>query len=355
MKPDPAPTRETPIRLPMLDGLRTIAALGVMLFHVPVLRGEVPYFGRAYLLVDLFFLLSGFVLTLSAEPRLRCGQGTVTFVALRFRRFWPLMALGSIMGALVFATSVPVVQIGMLLPLALLAIPLPNSIGAPLFPLNGPQWSLFWELVANFFHALLLRRLSDSALLALAILMGALLVAATLWNGTCDFGAVGSNWWMAIFRIGWSYTLGSWIARRWVPGHGILPLPWWGVIVLPVAATCLLPLLPYSSKGLGDAITVILVYPLCFRLIIAVEPPQDAKPLLERIGELSFPLYVTHVPIILAFRLIGETVASGIAGISVALLASILIAALAKPVRRTTRQFIAGVPWASRSLSKSTV
>ncbi len=58
-------------RLVALDGIRGVAALVVLLFHMQL---PIPaQFDRGYLMVDLFFMLSGFVLTLSAEPRLRGG------------------------------------------------------------------------------------------------------------------------------------------------------------------------------------------------------------------------------------------------------------------------------------------
>src|SRR5664280_648593 len=57
-------------RVPSLDGLRGIGAIAVMSFHFNIfflpqarLSGVMPLLNRAYLAVDLFFLLSGFVMT----------------------------------------------------------------------------------------------------------------------------------------------------------------------------------------------------------------------------------------------------------------------------------------------------
>jgi len=56
-------------RVPSLDGLRGLAAIAVMEFHFSIfflpqarLSDIFPYLGRAYLAVDLFFLISGFVM-----------------------------------------------------------------------------------------------------------------------------------------------------------------------------------------------------------------------------------------------------------------------------------------------------
>lgn len=314
-----------PLRIPLLDGLRTLAAIGVVLFHIPAIRAQVPFFDRTYLLVDMFFLLSGFVLTISAEPKLRASLTTMAFVRKRFVRFWPIMAIGTFLGALVFAMNAPLGQICMLMVFALLMTPFPNTSGAPIFPLNGPQWSLFWELVANALHGLLLTRLSDRGVLLLASVCGCILAIVSICHGACDFGAVGRTWWVAMFRIGWSYTMGCWFARRWIRCRPTALAPWWLVLTLPVLLTCLLPLLPVSA-GAGDTLFVIVVYPFLFKMAIAAQPPDWVKQPLGSFGKLAFPLYGVHVPVVLAFRSIGETAPMGLASIAVALCLAALIA-----------------------------
>lgn len=327
------PLLSTSERLPVLDGLRALAAIGVILFHAPALRSYVPFFDRTYLLVDVFFLLSGFVLTLSAEPRLHRSLDAVTFAYRRFLRFWPIMAIGSCLGVLTFMDHVPVAQLTLLLPLALLMIPYPNNSGAPIFPLNGPQWSLFWELVANFAHGLLLKRLSDCALLLLACACGLGLAIASFVHGACDFGAVGSSWWLASLRIGWSYSLGCWFARGWRRQRPVTCMPWWMAMGLPVLLTCVLPMLPIA-KGIADAVVVVLVYPFCFRLAVAAPPPRLMAKSLERLGALSFPLYAVHLPIMMAFRLRGDTVVMEVTAISITTVLAIFIAHLDVTRRR---------------------
>ena len=324
--PSPSP-HGTPVRLPVLDGLRLLAALGVMLFHVPALHGVTPFFERTYLLVDFFFLLSGFVLTLAIEPRLNDGLGGLTFLRQRFVRFWPIAAIGTALGAFAFAGQVPLGQILFLLPLAALMIPLPNASGAPLFPLNGPQWSLFWELAANLFHALFLRHMSPRGLLGLAGLFGIGLAALAIIHDSAAFGAQGAAWWAAAFRIGWSYTLGCWFARGWHRRQTTTRIPWWAAMALPVIGACLLPFLPLGT-GAGDALLIILVFPPCLHIASRARCPQALERPLQRLGAMSFPLYATHIPVLMIVRLRSESLVAGVAAIGAALLLAAVIARL---------------------------
>src|SRR5687768_5675625 len=77
-----------------LDSLRGIAAVGVMLFHM----GNIGWLGgfhaiqNGWLLVDFFFVLSGFVIAASYGERLAQGYSVGKFMALRFGRVVPLHA-----------------------------------------------------------------------------------------------------------------------------------------------------------------------------------------------------------------------------------------------------------------------
>lgn len=68
----------------------------VMLYHAELSFGIQTLFSRAYLFVDFFFLLSGFVLTLSVD---REQMGSADFVWRRIKRLWPLAAVGTFLGA----------------------------------------------------------------------------------------------------------------------------------------------------------------------------------------------------------------------------------------------------------------
>jgi peptidoglycan/LPS O-acetylase OafA/YrhL len=104
MRPVPAepapspPARRIPYQ-PSLDGLRALAILTIMLYH-----GQVPWPRGGYLSVDLFFVLSGFLITtlLVAEWRARGSIDLGSFWSGRARRLLPAL-LGLLAGIAAYA------------------------------------------------------------------------------------------------------------------------------------------------------------------------------------------------------------------------------------------------------------
>jgi peptidoglycan/LPS O-acetylase OafA/YrhL len=91
-----------PKRIPSLDGLRGVASIAVMFFHfnfffLPQARLSdlVPFLNRSYLAVDLFFLLSGFVMAHVYGRGLASNWPAhwLKFAIARFARIYPLFAL----------------------------------------------------------------------------------------------------------------------------------------------------------------------------------------------------------------------------------------------------------------------
>ena len=80
------------MRFRVLDAWRGIAALLVALFHLNVSSAiyGLDFIRNAYLFVDFFFVLSGFVITHSYAERLRTLEDVGAFATRRFNRLWPL-------------------------------------------------------------------------------------------------------------------------------------------------------------------------------------------------------------------------------------------------------------------------
>ena len=85
-----------------LDGLRGVCALGILLFHCDGLFHQGSFLQHGYLAVDAFFILSGFVIALTYEDRLRSGSPPGVFLVNRARRLFPTYWMGAFFGIAVF-------------------------------------------------------------------------------------------------------------------------------------------------------------------------------------------------------------------------------------------------------------
>lgn len=80
-------------RLSALDGLRALAIIPVMLHHSPAMRAAVPEFQSGWAGVDLFFVLSGYLITgILVRSKSKPGYYK-NFYARRALRIWPIYYL----------------------------------------------------------------------------------------------------------------------------------------------------------------------------------------------------------------------------------------------------------------------
>lgn len=285
-------------RLPMLDALRGVAALGVVLHHEAPLYGAPGLFPRAYLAVDFFFMLSGFVLTLAFEPKMRRGMAVGDFMIRRFARLWPVLAVGVLIGAGWRMSVGATAQLGLLTLCGLLLVPLRRGPGG-LYPINGPQWSLAYELLANAAHALVLARLGNRALLVFVLVCaGVLAWCAHAW-GSVGLGDTGRNWWGGFARVGFGYGMGVWLGRQFAAGRAPVGvgLAWAGGLTLPLALFSL----PWWPLGVisGDLLAAFVIFPPALWCAAHVALRGGGLKIADGLGRLSYPAYAIHGPVLI--------------------------------------------------------
>ncbi|MEZ5682182.1 MAG: acyltransferase [Erythrobacter sp.] len=281
-------------RLNGLEAIRGLAAVMVAVLHAALIAkatgGAFILVEKAYLAVDLFFLLSGYVLTRTYEHRMPSAP---TFLIARFRRLWLPVATGVMLcTGLYLALGNSVAD---LLPFVLASLAILPIYGFAI-NLNLPAWSIFFELVANFAHALLFRRVPTLALLAMVAVCAAWLALTT---GDRGLNVGFAEWfWGGFPRVLMSYMLGIVLWRTWgdrpVGSERLGWLAVWAYVPLVAAVPFLLP-------PVGEIAFVLVTGPLILLAALGI----GDSPMARLLGAYSFPLYALHYPLQLIATAIG--------------------------------------------------
>lgn len=286
-------------RLVALDGLRGVAALAVVLFHVCLFAQVEAVFSQAYLAVDLFFVLSGFVIGGTYESGLRDGGlPLLRYAQIRLARLWPCIALGVVLGAAaVLLNNEPHNRFVWSIAMQMLCLPAVGA-GPALFPLNGPQWSLFYELVANAVHAALARWLGGTVLIATIILSGAALVYVAFDTPGLSVGVRFDTFFAGFVRVGFSFSVGLALSRLHRSGRLMTPRIPYPVVVLALVVLLVLPA-PGGALGvaLHDLVVVVVLFPLLVALAVNSPVPASVAGVASLLGAISYPLYALHIPL----------------------------------------------------------
>ena len=261
--------------LASLDGLRGVAALAVVGSHFENLSGFQLHLQGAGAAVDFFFVLSGFVIALAYEKRLEGGLSWAGYMRLRLERLYPAIFGALVLGLIVSAAAGDALGPGVAAQFLFLpALFGPVLHGGELYPLNGPQWSLFWELAINAVHAALLRWLTIPALLWIMAAAAAALIYASIHFGSLDVGWGRQNWWGAAPRVIYSFGMGLLLFRLDARGWRALAAPY--PLIAIVLAACMVRWFP--SLGLfwlRDLVMVLVILPAL--VAVAINSPVPAR------------------------------------------------------------------------------
>src|ERR1700722_2869999 len=297
----------------VLDGLRGSAAFLIVIFHLFNYSfgfdSPMSLVRHAYLTVDFFFGLSGFVVAYAYDDRWT-RMSILQFFRIRLIRLHPLVLLGATLGLLGYIfdpfgkaiNHTPALTLLLAYVTSLLLLPSP-PVGGRLNEtqaLNGPAWSLMQEYLGNIAYALILRRLRAITLGILFVVSGLLLIWVANMRGTLDGGWGYPDIWMAPLRLTVSFVMGLWLYRI----QGRIRRPKIGLLVLSILLVVIFqaPKFPnaggLSFNGLYDAACVLFLFPL----IIICGAHSDAGAGMMRLckfsGRLSYPLYITHIPFV---------------------------------------------------------
>ncbi len=200
----------------VLDGLRGVAALSIVLFHFH--QAAPGLLGGAYLAVDLFFLLSGFVITHAYERRLLEGMSFTAFLRARVIRLWPLLALGCALGIGPFLMKAHTHQrLWLAASIAPNFLLIPSPPGASperyLFPVDIPAWTLVFEILANLAYAAVVKRLTTRVLVTVCVGLAVLSAGFAGYRGSLGGGDNWNTLFDGFLRVSMSYSAGVLLYR----------------------------------------------------------------------------------------------------------------------------------------------
>ncbi len=303
----------------ILDGLRGVAALMVLWFHIFEAYASShidQQINHGYLAVDFFFILSGFVIGYAYDDRWKT-MPIKDFIKRRFIRLHPMVVIGAIIGAIMFyfqgcsVWDVSKVSVTMLLIATLMnAYLIPATPGfeirgvTEMFPLNGPSWSLFYEYIGNILYAFFIHKLSTKVLSIWVVLAGCGLAGFAIWGPYGDicagFSLTGENILGGSLRLLFSFSAGLLLSRLFKPIF-IKGVFW--ICSLSVVILLAVPRIGGSENlwmnGLYDTLCFAVLFPLIVYLGASGKTTDKLTTrICKFLGDISYPLYMVHYPFI---------------------------------------------------------
>ena len=288
-----------------LDGMRGIAALMVVIMHWVSNWGN-RYFSTSVLAVDFFFILSGFVVAYSYENRLKSGMDIMLFIKSRIIRLYPMIFLGATVWLIRYIIKSILLEQhdfkSYFLDYFLTLLLIPNSLlgSIDIFNLNAPLWSLFFEFFAYLCFAIFLFRLKNH-IIGIIVIIG--FCFFTIWvKNNFGFGFHADEHPKIIDgfqRICFGFPMGILLYRIHKDLKSVGDKLFLLLLLLGIALLSLKPNL-YSYQFY--LISFILIFPALILLGTNVTPPKILLPSVKFLGQISYPLYVLHLPLIWGIR-----------------------------------------------------
>ncbi|MFT3723943.1 MAG: acyltransferase [Hyphomonadaceae bacterium] len=290
----------------LLDGVRGLGAIMVLMGHTITSWGlPMPQSGN--IVVDAFFLMSGFVLAYAYEPRFAAGMSAGEFMLQRLIRLFPLYLLGTIgVYVIVIAITVGDANAGdrvslytiRLIP-QLFMLPSPEFLHTKdMYSLNTPAYTLFFELVVNLVYVLIFRWLTMRVLIGLVVVLGVILTFTVFHFGFLGVGSDWATWWGGFPRAGFGFFVGV-LAYRIAgsPKTADRPVSWFAIpMLLLLPLVCFIP----ASAEMRPFIDLTLAFALFLPLLLlgqSIRPPEMLTRACLVAGQISYAVYILQQPI----------------------------------------------------------
>ena len=303
----------------ILDGLRGVAAITVVWFHIFEAYATSHLDQRinhGYLAVDFFFILSGFVIGYAYDDR--WGKMKVKdFLKRRLIRLHPMVVMGAVIGAIMFYTQgcsvwdvSKVTLLALFIGTFLNALLLPATPGievrgiGEMYPLNGPSWSLFFEYIGNILYALFIHKFPTKVLALLVFAAGCGLAAFAIFGPYGDicagFTLTGTEFTAGFLRVLFSFSAGLLLYRIFKPAN--IRGAFW-ICTFSIVLLLSVPRLGGAEhlwlNGLYDTVCAVVFFPILVYLGASGKTTDKyTTRICKFLGDISYPLYMVHYPFI---------------------------------------------------------
>ena len=280
-------------RVTSLDGLRGIAAISVMVFHFNIFflpQARLPFLGHAYLAVDLFFLLSGFVMA-HVYGRLLASNWRAhwrRFALARFARIYPLFSITTLaLVVLVAMHRVPTNLVSLSGRSLALQLPLMQQWCSGL-SWNYPSWSISTEAEAYLYFVLAAGLLLTGKYPRLmAVCCIAMLAALSLSDGGGINYFVGVR---ALLRTIAGFSFGVLLYRAHLRPNQF-PRHWAGVLAVVLTGASAISRMDFLAVcGFACLIYYSVTATNLFGKLLN-------SPALSVLGSWSYSIYLLHAPV----------------------------------------------------------
>lgn len=322
---------ESKPRYEILDGLRGVAAMLVVAYHLLETYATSPVeqlLNHGYLAVDFFFVLSGFVIGYAYDDRWD-RMSLWDFFKRRLIRLHPMVIMGTLLGAALFyfgaCPAFPMIietpwwKVLVMALLGCLMIPALVSWDIRGWwetnPLNGTTWSLTWEYVANILYALVIRHFSKLTL-GIFVALSACLTIDVAFNidtfgllagrGDVSYTVIGGwsitpdQMYIGMTRLLYPFFMGLLLARI----NKLIKVRrgfYW--CSLFIAVVLVMPRIGGTTEmwmnGAYEVLSIIVLFPLIVLMGAgSTVTGKRSVALCKFFGVISYPLYITHFPLI---------------------------------------------------------
>ena len=296
--------------------MRGVAAICVMLYHYSEFLADRTVLPSAYLAVDLFFILSGFIIAHAYRARLQTGLSFARFTLIRLIRLYPLYLAGTALGLLYLLSRNAMEPwrvdsthewVGSVM-LSVLFLPKlwPTERIHGLYPFDQAAWSLLFEIIVNLAYGAVCVALTPRRLRWIIAVGFVGIIVAAAYYGSLDLGMTRRTLAGGLARVILSFFAGVYLYHlydRYGAGDAATTRrrfpPFTFEVLLIVLVVTFSVHVSGVARQIYDTLCVLLLFPALIWLGARLPSPRALRPLYAEAGRLSYGIYILHTPLVL--------------------------------------------------------